>query len=68
MCVLKFCRRKDLLYGFFYQDIRKFFGVVNPGKKPECGLVRKEKSQNKERNAGVTPTLKESKVSISHLV
>lgn len=63
--VLRFCRRKDHpLCGFFYQDIRKFFGVVNPGKKPECGIGRKEKSQNKERNAGVTSTLKESKVSI----
>uniref|UniRef100_A0A1W7RE57 Replication factor C subunit 1 n=1 Tax=Agkistrodon contortrix contortrix TaxID=8713 RepID=A0A1W7RE57_AGKCO len=46
-------------------DIRKFFGVVNPGKKPACGLVRNEKSQNKERNAGVTSTLKESKVKSS---
>ncbi|KAL7981688.1 hypothetical protein Chor_010883 [Crotalus horridus] len=54
-----------MLYGFFYQDIRKFFGVVNPGKKPECGLVKKEKSQNKERNGGVTSTLKESKVKSS---
>ncbi|KAM3831623.1 replication factor C subunit 1 isoform 2-T2 [Vipera latastei] len=47
-------------------DIRKFFGVVNPGKKPECGIGRKEKSQNKERNAGVTSTLKESKVKSSY--
>lgn len=53
-----------LLYGFFYQDIRKFFGVVTPGKKPECGIARKEKPQNKERNSGGTSTLKEIKVSI----
>uniref|UniRef100_A0A2D4J242 BRCT domain-containing protein n=2 Tax=Micrurus TaxID=8634 RepID=A0A2D4J242_MICLE len=43
-------------------DIRKFFGVVTPGKKPECGIVRKEKPQNKERNSGATSTLKEIKV------
>ncbi|XP_026531105.1 replication factor C subunit 1 [Notechis scutatus] len=43
-------------------DIRKFFEVVTPGKKPECGIVRKEKPQNKERNSGGTSTLKEIKV------
>ncbi|XP_032080112.1 replication factor C subunit 1 [Thamnophis elegans] len=43
-------------------DIRKFFGVVTPGKKPECGIARKEKPQNKERNSGGTSTLKEIKV------
>ncbi|XP_070613215.1 replication factor C subunit 1 [Erythrolamprus reginae] len=42
-------------------DIRKFFGVVAPGKKPECGIVRKEKPQNKERNSGGTSTRKEIK-------
>uniref|UniRef100_A0A8C6VSH1 Replication factor C subunit 1 n=1 Tax=Naja naja TaxID=35670 RepID=A0A8C6VSH1_NAJNA len=43
-------------------DIRKFFGVVTPGKKPECGIARKEKPQNKERSSGGTSTLKEIKV------
>ncbi|XP_063166845.1 replication factor C subunit 1 [Candoia aspera] len=43
-------------------DIRKFFGVVAPGKKPECGIARKEKNQNKERNSEGTSTLKEIKV------
>ncbi|XP_034280711.1 replication factor C subunit 1 [Pantherophis guttatus] len=46
-------------------DIRKFFGVVTPGKKPECGIARKEKPQNKERNSGGTSTLKEIKVKSS---
>ncbi|XP_058048523.1 replication factor C subunit 1 isoform X2 [Ahaetulla prasina] len=46
-------------------DIRKFFGVVTPGKKPECGIARKEKPQNKEKNSGATSTLKEIKVKSS---
>ncbi|XP_025021339.1 replication factor C subunit 1 isoform X2 [Python bivittatus] len=48
--------------GFSFQDIRKFFGVVAPGKKPECGIAKKEQPQNKERNSGGTSTRKEIKV------